>query len=96
MEDFRMVRLETPYHIYTYPDFSYISSSPEGGVQYLKVPPDILVGDFILFLTQLTPHHTTHVDKLYRQVSNGYRRAEMDEKLITGSSNEIESFLLNR
>ena len=94
MDELRLIRLETPYYIYTYPDFSYNGGSTEGGIQYIRVPLDILVNDFILFLTQLNRHHMTHIEELYRHGSNGYKRVEMDEKLISGSPNEIETFLV--
>ena len=79
---------------YTYPEFSYISGSLEGGIQYVRVPPDIIVRDFIIFLTQLIRHHTTHIEELYRHGPNGYIKTEMDERLISGNPNEVETFLI--
>jgi len=99
------IRLIGPNNIYDplppenlfYRFYSFDNSDRDGpneAVTYLGVPKDILVYDFLASLSQRDPPHITHVHTLYRHVSNGYKKAKLKERLISGNPNLIETFLV--
>jgi len=93
MEDMRMIRLENMHHIDTFPKFT-LDGRTNGGLKYIMVPSDILVYDFVLSFSKIHRNFITYVYDLYRHVSNGYKKAELDERLISGNTDMIETFLV--
>jgi hypothetical protein len=93
MEDMRMIRLEIPHQIDTFPKFQ-LDGRTNGGLKYIMVPSDILVYDFVLSFSKTHSNFITYVYELYRHVSNGYKKAELDERLISGNPDMIETFLV--
>ena len=88
----RMIRLENMHHLDIFPNFPVNGKS--NTMVNILVPSDILVYDLVLSLSKRHRNVITYVFELYRHVSNGYKKAELDERLISGNPDMIESFLI--